>query len=167
MNIGFHHEIMNHRIEYSFTLPIQAIFYQKWDVESIDNLKVDTSIIDRIAKLLDVRYNRHLIEDNYWKETNNVEVFHGKDVNDFLFFDLVIDPYDQCNMVFFGVGLDRKYEKQILDLMLELYYKSGGPCSDLTIDYFNKSLHHVVLSEDFYFYKSKIYEGRKLIHHFS
>lgn len=154
-------------IEYSFALPILSIFYEDWSVENSNDLVLDTSIIDKIADILNIKFDRIRIEENYWAETNNVEVFHGENIENFLFFDLGIDPYDQCNMVVLGVRLERKYEKEIFDLMLSLYHRSQGPCSNLQVDYFNQSLYRTVFNENFYFYKDKKYENQKLIHHYA
>ena len=75
------------------------------------------------------------------------------------------DQYDQCDMVFLGVRLNRIYEKRIFELMLALYFKTKGPCSNFQIDFFNQSLYRIVFDEDYYFYKQEKYKNRELIHY--
>mgnify|MGYP003605366693 CR=1 FL=1 len=149
-------------VEYSFSLPINSVFYEKWDE---DNLVINDKIINEIASILQVKLNKVIIENSFWNETNNVEVFHGNDSENFIFFDLIRDEFDQCDMCFLGVRLNKKFEKIIFDLMLSLYYKTKGPCSNLEIDFYNQSLFRMVFNEDFYFYKNEKNKMRKLNHH--
>ena len=165
MKLEFDYKKTKNYIEYSFLLPINSLFYKKWDVENVDELENDDEVISELTDILKISFNKEIVENNYWNEKNTVEVFHGNNPENFIYFDLIIDPYDQCNMIFFGVRLERIYENRIFELMLKLYFETNGPCSNLEIDFFNQTLYHIVFSEEFYFYKQEKYNGRKLIHH--
>jgi len=137
------------------------LFYEIWD--TID-LKPDGKEIGFITKLLDIKWNKEKIEKDYWDETNEVQVYHSSDDREiFVYFDMIRDPYDQCDMISLGIRCHRDSDNIVRDKLLELYLKSS-PRSNFQIDYFNQSLYMTVFNSDFYFYKREENKNRKLVH---
>ncbi len=137
------------------------MFYEIWD--TID-LKPDGKEIGFITKLLDIKWNKEKIEKDYWDETNEVQVYHSSDDREiFVYFDMIRDPYDQCDMISLGIRCHRDSDNIVRDKLLELYLKSS-PRSNFQIDYFNQSLYMTVFNSDFYFYKREENKNRKLVH---
>lgn len=156
------HYKMKNYVEFSFCLPINDLFYEKWD--DIQP-KPDGREIKQINSILNTNIDIAYIEQNYWDETNNVEVYHSVDDREvFIYFDLIRDIYDQCDMIYLGIRCNIEKEIEIRDILLSLY-KKRNPRSNFNIDYFNQSFYHKVFNSDFYFYKTEINKDRKMLHH--
>ena len=162
MKLEINHKTIYNYVEFSFCLPINDLFYEKWNE---DRPKPDGKEIASIANILKVTFDKGQIEKDYWDQTNNVEVFHSKDDKEvFIMFDLIRDPYDQCDMIYMGIRCSRTDDNEIRDILLSLY-KKRDPRSNFEIDYFNQSLYRQIFNADFYFYKKERNKNRKINHH--
>lgn len=161
MILEINHKTKYKYVEFSFCLPINDLFYEICD--TID-LKPDGKEIDFITKLLDIKWNKEKVEKDYWDDTNEVQVYHSSvDREIFVYFDMIRDPHDQCDMIFIGIRCHRDSDSIVRDKLLELYLKSS-PRSNFQIDYFNQSLYMTVFNSDFYFYKREENKNWKLVH---
>ncbi|MFN5416203.1 MAG: hypothetical protein ACK5B9_04040 [Flavobacteriia bacterium] len=162
MNFNFNQQTIYEYVEFSFCLPINDLFYEKWDD---DFLKADGKEIFFVSNTLGIILDKEKIENNYWEETNNVEVFHSsQDIETFIYFDLIRDSYDQCDMVFLGVRCNKKFDNLVRGKLLELYSKRN-PRSNFQIDYFNQTLYRNTFNSDFYFYKLDKNKNRSIFNH--
>jgi hypothetical protein len=162
MNLEINHQTIYNYVEFSFSLPINDLFYEKWD-ENV--LKLDGHEINGIADVLNVPINNTQIEKDYWNHTDNVEVYHSNnDREAFIMFDLIQDQYDQCNMIHLGVRCHRSNDEKIRDSLLKLY-KKRDPRSNFEIDYFNQSIYRKIFGSEFYFYKQEENKNRRINHH--
>lgn len=162
MKLEINHPTIYNYVEFSFSLPINDLFYEKWDANV---LKPDGHEINGIADVLAVPINKPQVEKDYWNNTDNVEVYHSdNDREVFIMFDLIRDPYDQCNMIHLGVRCLRNNDEEIRDRLLHLY-KKRNPRSNFQIDYFNQSIYRKIFGSDFYFYKLEENKNRRINHH--
>ena len=162
MKLEINHKTFYNYVEFSFCLPINDLFYEKWDE---DKPKPDGKEITRVSNTLGATFDKGQIEKDYWNQTNSVEVYHSKGNKEvFIMFDLIRDPYDQCDMISIGIRCDRRDDNEVRDILLALY-KKGNPRSNFEIDYFNRSLYRQIFNSDFYFYKKEENRGRKINHH--
>ena len=162
MKLEINHKTIYNYVEFSFCLPINDLFYEKWDEAKP---RPDGKEIADVSQILGVTFDKGQIERDYWAETNNVEVYHSNvDKEVFIIFDLIRDPYDQGDMIVIGIRCNRENDEEIRDRLLSLY-KKRDPRSNFTIDYFNQSLYRKVFNSDFYFYKNEKNKNRKINHH--
>jgi DNA adenine methylase len=162
MKLEINYTTIDNYVEFSFCLPINDLFYEKWDE---DKPKPDGKEITSISKTLRATFDQGEIEKDYWGQTNNVEVYHSKDDKEvFIMFYLIRDPYDQCDMIYIGVRCNRRDDIEIRDVLLSLY-KKGNARSNFEIDYFNQSLYRQIFNSDFYFYKKEQNINRRINHH--
>jgi len=118
MKLEINHTTIYNYVEFSFCLPINDLFYEKWDE---DKPKPDGKEITTISTTLNVTFDKEQIEKNYWDKTNNAEVYHSRDDKEvFIMFDLIRDPYDQCDLIYIGVRCNRRYDNEIRDALLSL-----------------------------------------------
>ena len=131
-------------VEMKFSMPFYEFYFP--DVWNENNLPKNPFEIINLCQKLDIILDTDFLYKEYDNTTikeGNIYLFYSNNNEEtFIYFDLLKDEFDQMVMVHFGVRVKTEIEKEVKEILKQLYFKSTTR-SDFTEDYFNESLNRI------------------------